>query len=84
MAQSASKQWALRGIELFLDNPTMKSPVRWESRGVNFKLAILAKEGISNDILRKTTPDKIVLPSEPSPSTMKMLKKTRLAVNVIV
>ena len=62
MAQSATKERALLGIEPFWDKPILEPPLRWE---IMLKLAILAKEGISIDTLLEDPPDKVTLPPEP-------------------
>ena len=65
MAQSATKERALLGIEPFWDKPTLESPLRWERWQIMLKLAIMAKEGISIDTLLEDPPDKVTLPPEP-------------------
>ena len=52
MAQLAPKERAFLGIEHFWEWPTLESPLRWERWRIILKLTILAKEGISIDILR--------------------------------
>ena len=64
MAQSATKERALLGIEPFWERPTLKPPLRWERWRILLKLAIPAKESISNDILREAPPDEVTLPLE--------------------
>ena len=59
MAQSATKERALLGIEPFWDKPTLEPPLRWERWQIMLKLAIMAKEGISIDTLLEDPPSKI-------------------------
>ena len=65
MEQSATKEPALLGIEPFWDKPTLEPPLRWDRWQIMLKLAIMAKEGISIDILLEDPPDKVILPPEP-------------------
>ena len=65
MAQSATKERALLGIEPFWDKPTLEPPLRWDRWQIMLKLAIMAKEGISIDTLLDDPPDKVTLPPEP-------------------
>ena len=65
MAQSATKERALLGIEPFWEKPTLEPPLRWDRWQIMLKLAIMAKEGISIDILLEDPPDKVILPPEP-------------------
>ena len=65
MAQSATKERAILGIEPFREKPTLEPPLRWDRWQIMLKLAIVAKEGISIDILQTDPPDKVVLPPEP-------------------
>ena len=65
MAQSATKKRAILGIEPFWEKPTLEPPLRWDRRQIMLKLAILAKGGISIDILLEDPPDKVLLPPEP-------------------
>ena len=65
MAQSAVKERALLGIELFWEKPTLEPPLRWERWQIMLKLAILPKEGISIDTLREDPPNKVTFPLEP-------------------
>ena len=51
MAQSATKERALLGIEPFWEKPTLEPPLRWDRCQIMLKLAIMAKEGILIDIL---------------------------------
>ena len=62
MAKSATRERALLGIELFWERPTLEPPLRLEIWRIFLKLAILAKEGISIDILREAQPDKVTFP----------------------
>ena len=64
-AQSATKERALLGIEPFWEKPTLEPPLRWDRWQIMLKLAIMAKEGISIDILLEDPPDKVTLPPEP-------------------
>ena len=65
MAQSATKERALLGIEPFWEKSTLEPPLRWDRWQIMLKLAIMAKEGISIDILLEDPPDKVTLPPEP-------------------
>ena len=65
MAQSATKERALLGIEPFWEKPTLEPPLRWDRSQIMLKLAIMAKEGISIDILLGDQTDKVTLPPEP-------------------
>ena len=65
MAQSATKERALLGIEPFWEKPTLEPPLQWDRWQVMLKLAIMAKEGISIDTLLDYPPDKVTLPPEP-------------------
>ena len=65
MAQSATKERALLGINLLWERLTLEPPLRWERWRISLKLAILAKEGISIDTLREEAPDKVTLPPAP-------------------
>ena len=51
MAQSATKERALLGIKPFWEKPTLEPHLRWDRWQIMLKLAILAKEGISINIL---------------------------------
>ena len=66
MAQSVPKERALLGIELFWERPTLEPPLRWERWRIILKLAILAKELISIDILQEEPPHKVTFPPEPT------------------
>ena len=79
MAQSATKERALLGIEPFWDKPTLEPPLRWDRWQIMLKLAIMAKERISIDTLLDDPPDKVTLPQ--NPSTRPMLRIARLKVN---
>ena len=63
MAQSETKEGAFLGIEPF--RPTLEPPLRLEHWRIILKLAILAKEGISIDILREAAPNKVNFHLEP-------------------
>ena len=65
MVQSSPKERALLGVEPFWERPTLKTPLRLERWRIILKLAIIAKEGISIDILREAPPFKVILPPEP-------------------
>ena len=65
IAQSATKERALLGIEPFWEKPTIEPPLRWDRWQILLKLAIMAKEGLSIDILLGDPPDKFTLPPEP-------------------
>ena len=56
MAQSATKECALFGIEPFWGKPALEPPLRWDRWQIIMKLAIMAKEGISIDILLEDPP----------------------------
>ena len=56
MAQSATKERVLLGIEPFWEKPTLEPPLRRDRWQIIMKLAILAKEGISIDILVEDPP----------------------------
>ena len=58
MPQSAPKERALHGIEPFWERPNLEPPLRWERWRMILKLAVLAKEGISINILRGAPPVK--------------------------
>ena len=64
MAQSAARERSLLGIEPFWDKPTLEPPLRWDRWQIMLKLTIIAKEGISIDILLEDPPDKDILPPE--------------------
>ena len=65
MAQSATKELAIFGIEPFWEKPTLEPPLQWDRWQVMLKLAIMAKERISIDTLLDDPPDKVTLPPEP-------------------
>ena len=65
MAQSATNERALLGIEPFWEKPTLEPPLRRDRWQIMLKFAIMAKEGISIDILLEDPPDKVILPPEP-------------------
>ena len=81
MAQSATKERALLGIEPFWDKPTLEPPLRWDRWQIMLKLAIMAKEGISIDTLLDDPPDKVTLPQ--NLFTRMMSKIAQLKVNEI-
>ena len=60
--QLAAKERAHFGIELFWEWPTLEPLLRLGRWRLVLKFAILAKEGISIDILRETPPDKLTFP----------------------
>ena len=51
MAQSVTKERAILGIEPFWEKPTLEPVLQWDRWQIMLKLAIMAKEGISIDIL---------------------------------
>ena len=53
MTQTATNEHALPGIEPFCERPTLEPPLRWDRWRITLKLEILAKEGISFDILQE-------------------------------
>ena len=65
MAQSATKERALLGVEPFWEKPTLEPPLRWDRWQIMLKLAIMAKEGISIDIPLGDPRNKVILPPEP-------------------
>ena len=65
MVQLATKERAILGIEPFWEKATLEPPLRWDRWQIMLELAIMAKEGISIDILLADPPDKVVLPPEP-------------------
>ena len=81
MAQSATKERALLGIEPFWNKPTLEPPLRWDRWQIMLKLAIMAKEGISIDTLLDDPPDKVTYPQ--NPFTRMMSKIAQLKVNEI-
>ena len=56
MAQSAVEERALLRIKPFWEKPTLEPPRRWDRWQIMLELAILAKQGISIDTLRKDPP----------------------------
>ena len=58
------KERALLGIEPFWEKPTIEPPLSWDRRQIMLKLTIIAKEGISINILLEDPPDKVILPPE--------------------
>ena len=66
MAQSAheSRKTPL-SIEPFLDRATSYPPIRWKKWRIQVKLAILARENITLDILLHPKPTHVRLPVEP-------------------
>ena len=65
MAQSAPKERALLGIKPFWERPTLELQVRLERWRIILKLAILAREGNSIDILRGAPPNNAKFPPDP-------------------
>ena len=66
MAQSATKERALLGIEPFWEKSTLEPPLRWDRWQIMLKLAIMAKECISIDTLltiKNEVVFEIILPS---------------------
>ena len=76
MAQSATKERAILGIEPFWEKPTLEPPLQWDRWQVMLKLAIMAKEGISIDTLLDDPPDKVTLPPEPIYASTRRTFKT--------
>ena len=64
MLQSANKQTPL-GIFAFCDKPIPYPPVRWEKWGVQYKLALLAKESIILGTFLEPKPQMVDLPLKP-------------------
>ena len=60
MAQSTPKERTLLGIKPFWDRPTLKPPLRWERKRIIWKMATLAKEGISISYNTRGIPVKAV------------------------
>ena len=65
MAQSATKERVLLGIEPIWEKPTLEPPLRWDRWQIMLKLAIMAEDGVSIDILLDDPPDKVTLTPEP-------------------
>ena len=67
MAQSAadSKKTPLH-IEAFWENPTATPPLTWDKWTQQWKLALLAKEGIQLDNLLNDPPSTVTYPPEPT------------------
>ena len=67
MVQSAadSKKTPLH-IEAFWEKPTPTPPLTWDNRTQQWKLALLAKEGIQLDNLLKDLPATVTYPPEPT------------------
>ena len=55
MAQSATKERAVTGIEPFRQRPTLGPSLRWERRKFILKLAILARRNFGRHPTRSTT-----------------------------
>ena len=81
MAQSATKERALLGIEPFWDKPTLEPPLRWDRWQIMLKLAIMAKEGISITLSLTTLRTRSLYPQ--NLFTRMMSKITQLKVNEI-
>ena len=79
MAQSANKERAILEIEPFWAKPTLEPPLQWNRWQIMLKLAIMAKEGISIDILLSDPPGKVILP--PNLYTRIMLKTAHSRAN---
>ena len=60
MAQSAAKESALLEIEPIWEKPTLEPTLRWDRWQIMLKLAIIAKEGNSIDILLEDPPNKVI------------------------
>ena len=65
MVLLATNERTLLGIEPFWDKPSVERPLQGERWCVILNLAVLAKEGISIDILRNVLPEKLTIPPEP-------------------
>ena len=67
MAQSAadSKKTPLH-IEAFWEKPTVTPPLTWEKWTQQWKLALLAKEGVQLDTLLNDPPGTVTYPPEPT------------------
>ena len=61
----STERTAFLGIEPFWERPTLESPLKWERYRLILKLAILAKNSISIDILREPPPVKVTFTPEP-------------------
>ena len=64
MAQSATQKQTPLGIEPFWEKPSADPPLRWEKWQMQAKLALLAKENITSDILLEPKPENVQLPLE--------------------
>ena len=64
MAQSATQKRAPLGIETFWDKPSADPPLKWEKWRMQAKLALLAKENVTLDILLEPKPENVQLPLE--------------------
>ena len=67
LAQSAaeSKETPLH-VDAFWENPSATSPVTWDKWTQQWKLALLAKEGIQLELLLKEPPATVTYPPEPT------------------
>ena len=54
------------GIQPYWEKATLEPSLRWENWRTQFKLTILAREGIVVDLLLADPPDHVVLPPEPA------------------
>ena len=64
-AVATIKARELLGIEPYWEKPIFEPPLPWDRWQIMLKLAIMAKEGISIDILLGDPQDKVILPPEP-------------------
>ena len=65
MAQSATQKPTPIGIEPFLEKPSADPPLKWEKWRMQAKLALLAKENITLEVLLEPKPENVQLPLEP-------------------
>ena len=65
MVQSATQKRTPLGIEPFWEKPSVDPRLKWEKWQMQAKLALLAKENISLDILLEPKPETVQLPLEP-------------------
>ena len=65
MAQSATQKRTPLGIEPFWEKPSSDPPLKWEKLWMQAKLALLAKENITLNILLEPKPENVHLSLEP-------------------
>ena len=65
MAQPDRSQKTPLAINIFWEKTSSESPLRWEKWRTENKFEILAKEGISQDVLLKPKPTTVTIPTEP-------------------